>query len=187
MLEVCPTISTNKPTIEVHPLGIGGREDPVRMRFIADQGEGIVVGLSDMGDYCGVPTERLTSRAVVRSGPRAGDLRVEVAIDDIVEHTACAAHRDAAEEEPEDHVPALDRATGERDAPGAGPEQQPPPDRPVEAREQREAAERWREASDQPSVFAVGDDFRVARLGLHGGGVGRRRLARKPLPGTGGA
>jgi L-arabinose isomerase len=50
MLEVCPTISSNKPTIEVHPLGIGGREDPVRMRFIADQGEGIVVGLSDMGD-----------------------------------------------------------------------------------------------------------------------------------------
>lgn len=50
MLEVCPTISSTKPTIEVHPLGIGGREDPVRMRFIADQGEGIVVGLSDMGD-----------------------------------------------------------------------------------------------------------------------------------------
>ncbi len=50
MLEVCPTISTEKPTIEVHPLGIGGREDPVRMRFVADQGEGIVVGLSDMGD-----------------------------------------------------------------------------------------------------------------------------------------
>jgi len=50
MLEVCPTISTNKPTIEVHPLGIGGREDPVRMRFVADQGEGIVVGLSDLGD-----------------------------------------------------------------------------------------------------------------------------------------
>ncbi len=44
MLEVCPTISSNKPTIEVHPLGIGGREDPVRMRFVADQGEGIVVG-----------------------------------------------------------------------------------------------------------------------------------------------
>lgn len=50
MLEVCPTISSTKPTIEVHPLGIGGREDPVRMRFVADQGEGIVVGLSDMGD-----------------------------------------------------------------------------------------------------------------------------------------
>lgn len=50
MLEVCPTISSSTPTIEVHPLGIGGREDPVRMRFIADQREGIVVGLSDMGD-----------------------------------------------------------------------------------------------------------------------------------------
>ncbi|MEV7398524.1 L-arabinose isomerase [Aeromicrobium sp. NPDC092404] len=50
MLEVCPTISSTTPTIEVHPLGIGGREDPVRMRFVADQGEGIVVGLSDLGD-----------------------------------------------------------------------------------------------------------------------------------------
>jgi len=50
MLEVCPTITTAIPTVEIHPLGIGGREDPVRLRFVADPGEGVVVGLSDLGD-----------------------------------------------------------------------------------------------------------------------------------------
>jgi L-arabinose isomerase len=50
MLEVCPSLSSQTPTIEAHPLSMGNREDPVRMRFIADPGEGIVVGLSDMGE-----------------------------------------------------------------------------------------------------------------------------------------
>jgi L-arabinose isomerase len=50
MLEVCPTITTQQATLEIHPLGIGGREDPVRLRFIADPGPGIVAGLSDLGD-----------------------------------------------------------------------------------------------------------------------------------------
>ena len=35
MLEVCPTIPGDKPTLEVHPLGIGGREDPARLVFTA--------------------------------------------------------------------------------------------------------------------------------------------------------
>ena len=48
MLEVCPTLTTAKPTLEVHPLGIGGREDPVRLVFTADPGPGIVVALIDM-------------------------------------------------------------------------------------------------------------------------------------------
>jgi L-arabinose isomerase len=48
MLEVCPSLTTSKPTLEIHPLGIGGREDPVRLVFTADAGAGIVVALSDM-------------------------------------------------------------------------------------------------------------------------------------------
>lgn len=48
MLEVCPSLTTAKPTLEVHPLGIGGREDPVRLVFTADSGPGIVVALIDM-------------------------------------------------------------------------------------------------------------------------------------------
>jgi len=48
MLEVCPTLTTAKPTLEVHPLGIGGKEDPVRLVFTADAGPAVVVALSDM-------------------------------------------------------------------------------------------------------------------------------------------
>ncbi|MBL7493001.1 L-arabinose isomerase [Frankia sp. AgB1.9] len=50
MLEVCPTISAARPKAEIHPLSIGGREDPVRLRFTAAPGPGVVVGLCDLGD-----------------------------------------------------------------------------------------------------------------------------------------
>lgn len=50
MLEVCPSITTQTPSLECHPLGIGGREDPVRLRFTADPGPAVVAGLSDLGD-----------------------------------------------------------------------------------------------------------------------------------------
>jgi L-arabinose isomerase len=50
MLEVCPTIAAGRPSCEVHPLSIGGREDPVRLVFDAAPGPGVVIGLSDLGD-----------------------------------------------------------------------------------------------------------------------------------------
>lgn len=50
MLEVCPTCAATKPKIQVHPLGIGDREDPARLVFKAQTGKGIVVTLVDMGD-----------------------------------------------------------------------------------------------------------------------------------------
>jgi len=50
MLEVCPSLTTSKPRLEVHPLGIGGRGDPVRLVFDADAGPAVVVALSDMRD-----------------------------------------------------------------------------------------------------------------------------------------
>jgi len=50
MLEVCPSITTDVPSCEIHPLGIGGREDPVRLVFDAASGPGFVVGLSDLGE-----------------------------------------------------------------------------------------------------------------------------------------
>ncbi|MFT3889803.1 MAG: L-arabinose isomerase [Arachnia sp.] len=50
MLEICPSLTTSKPRIEIHPLGIGDREDPVRMVFDTDPGEAIVVALSDLRD-----------------------------------------------------------------------------------------------------------------------------------------
>ncbi len=50
MLEVCPTLTTARPRLEIHPLSIGAREDPVRLVFTADPGPGVVVALSDMRD-----------------------------------------------------------------------------------------------------------------------------------------
>ncbi len=50
MLEVCPTIAAGKPRIEVHPLGIGDREDPARIVFDGKTGPAIAASLIDMGD-----------------------------------------------------------------------------------------------------------------------------------------
>ncbi|WP_309116462.1 L-arabinose isomerase [Saccharothrix sp.] len=50
MLEVCPSIAADRPSCEIHPLGIGGREDPVRLVFDAAPGPGVVIGLADLGD-----------------------------------------------------------------------------------------------------------------------------------------
>jgi L-arabinose isomerase len=50
MLEVCPSIAGGKPSCEIHPLGIGGKPDPVRLVFTARPGPGIVLGLVDLGD-----------------------------------------------------------------------------------------------------------------------------------------
>ena len=50
MLEVCPSISGETPSLEIHPLGIGDREDPVRLVFTAAAGPAFVVGLADLGD-----------------------------------------------------------------------------------------------------------------------------------------
>jgi L-arabinose isomerase len=50
MLEVCPSIATGTPSCEIHPLSIGGREDPVRLVFDAEPGPAFVVGICDLGD-----------------------------------------------------------------------------------------------------------------------------------------
>lgn len=50
MLEVCPSIAEDKPSVEVHPLSIGGREDPVRLVFTAAPGSAVNVSIVDMGN-----------------------------------------------------------------------------------------------------------------------------------------
>ena len=50
MLEVSPVFAAEKPAIEVHPLGIGGKADPARLVFEGVTGEGIAVSLIDLGD-----------------------------------------------------------------------------------------------------------------------------------------
>ncbi len=50
MLEICPSISDSKPNVEIHPLGIGGKDDPVRLVFNTPSGPGLNASIIDMGD-----------------------------------------------------------------------------------------------------------------------------------------
>ncbi|HOO65496.1 MAG: L-arabinose isomerase [Bacteroidales bacterium] len=50
MLEVCPSIASGKPALEVHPLGIGGKDDPARLVFRTRLGEAIAASMVQMGD-----------------------------------------------------------------------------------------------------------------------------------------
>lgn len=49
MLEVCPSIADGKPSLEVHPLGIGGKAAPCRLVFTAAAGPAVAATLVDMG------------------------------------------------------------------------------------------------------------------------------------------
>ncbi len=50
MLEICPSIASGKPSCEVHPLGIGGKADPVRLVFNSGAGAAINASVVDMGN-----------------------------------------------------------------------------------------------------------------------------------------
>lgn len=52
MLEICPTIGCTKPVIEVHHLGIGGKEAPARLTFEGKKGDGVACSLVELnGEY----------------------------------------------------------------------------------------------------------------------------------------
>jgi len=50
MLEICESIASGKPFCEIHPLGIGGKEDPVRLVFNVDSGHALNASMIDMGN-----------------------------------------------------------------------------------------------------------------------------------------
>ena len=50
MLEVCPSIAADRPRLEVHPLSIGGKADPVRLVFDAHPGPAVAACVTDMGN-----------------------------------------------------------------------------------------------------------------------------------------
>jgi L-arabinose isomerase len=49
MLEICESIASGKPRLEIHPLSIGGKADPVRLIFDAQTGPAVCASLMDMG------------------------------------------------------------------------------------------------------------------------------------------
>jgi L-arabinose isomerase len=50
MLEVCPSIAGSKPSLEIHPLSIGGKDDPARLVFSVPSGPAVNASLLDMGN-----------------------------------------------------------------------------------------------------------------------------------------
>lgn len=50
MLEICPSIASGRPSCEVHSLGIGGKEDPVRLVFDSATGEAVNASIVDFGN-----------------------------------------------------------------------------------------------------------------------------------------
>jgi L-arabinose isomerase len=50
MLEICESIAAAKPSLEIHPLSIGGKADPIRLVFNTPAGPAINVSVVDMGD-----------------------------------------------------------------------------------------------------------------------------------------
>ena len=76
MLEICPSIAANKPKLEVHPLGIGGKEDPVRLVFDVPSGPAINASIVDLGNRfrllvndveCVAPPQDLPNLPVARA------------------------------------------------------------------------------------------------------------------------
>ncbi|MDB5082644.1 MAG: L-arabinose isomerase [Chloroflexi bacterium] len=66
MLEVCPSIAAGKPSLEIHPLSIGGKDDPVRLVFDSKTGPAVNASIVEMGNRL-----RMVVNAVDTVGPDA--------------------------------------------------------------------------------------------------------------------
>ena len=90
MLEICPTIASGRPSCEIHPLGIGGKEDPVRLVFNSGAGAAMNVSLIDMGNRFRLLVNEVEAVEAEHELPKLPVARVlwKPAPD---MHTACAA------------------------------------------------------------------------------------------------
>ncbi len=50
MIEICPSIASGQPSLQVHPLGIGGKSDPPRLVFTTPPGPGLNASVIDLGN-----------------------------------------------------------------------------------------------------------------------------------------
>ncbi len=76
MLEICPSIADGTVKCEVHPLGIGGKEDPVRLVFNGAAGPAINVSLIDMGNRFRLLVNEVEAVEVKESFPKLPTARV---------------------------------------------------------------------------------------------------------------
>jgi len=76
MLEICPSISDSKPSCEIHPLGIGGKADPVRLVFNGREGQAINASLVDLGNRFRFLVNEVESVALEEAMPKLPVARV---------------------------------------------------------------------------------------------------------------
>ena len=70
MLEICPSISGEKPRVEVHPLGIGGKADPARLVFDAAPGPAVLATLVDLGSRFRMIVNEIETIKIEHAMPR---------------------------------------------------------------------------------------------------------------------
>ena len=70
MLEICPSIAAGQPSLEIHPLSIGGKADPVRLVFDSTAGPAVNVSLIDLGHRFRVIANQVNTVAPEHSLPR---------------------------------------------------------------------------------------------------------------------
>jgi L-arabinose isomerase len=76
MLEICESIADTKPSCEIHPLGIGGKEDPVRLVFNSGPGPSINASIVDMGNRFRLLVNDVMAVAPINSLPNLPVARV---------------------------------------------------------------------------------------------------------------
>lgn len=76
MLEICESIADGKPSCEIHPLGIGGKEDPVRLVFNSGAGPAINASIIDMGNRFRMLANEVVAVAPVQGLPKLPVARV---------------------------------------------------------------------------------------------------------------
>jgi L-arabinose isomerase len=76
MLEICPSIANDKPAVEIHPLGIGGKSDPVRLVFNAGSGPALNASIVDMGNRFRLIVNEVVAVDPIESLPKLPVARV---------------------------------------------------------------------------------------------------------------
>src|SRR6478736_6194045 len=76
MLEICESIADGKPTCEIHPLGIGGKADPVRLVFNSAPGAALNASIVDLGNRFRLIVNEVEATAPVQSLPKLPVARV---------------------------------------------------------------------------------------------------------------
>ncbi len=76
MLEICPSIAKGEVKVEVHPLGIGGKEDPARLVFNAGAGSALNASVVDMGNRFRLLVNKVEALEIEHDMPKLPVARV---------------------------------------------------------------------------------------------------------------